>query len=44
MEWLVVKRAWRGAAGLVAWRRLFFVALAGWSWLVRVSWSTACQS
>jgi hypothetical protein len=29
MEWLVVKRAWRGAAGLVAWRRLFFVALAG---------------
>jgi len=27
MEWLVVKRAWRGAAGLVAWRRLFFVAL-----------------
>jgi len=29
MEWLVVKGAWRGAAGLVAWRRLFFVALAG---------------
>jgi hypothetical protein len=29
MEWLVVKRAWRGAAGLVVWRRLFVVALAG---------------
>ena len=29
MGWLVVKWAWRGAAGLVAWRRLFFVALAG---------------
>ena len=29
MEWLVVKRAWQGAAGLGAWRRLFFVALAG---------------